>query len=763
MRSILRNTILRCLVLATVPVLTLLFYCLDRTPAQQDRQEGRAASAADASKTENYALLVGCTRYRRSIDELWGPANDVPLLAELLREHFGFAQEDITQLVGWPEAPEKRPTHENIVGAFNDLVEKAGPGVRIAILLSGHGTQVPIPESQTNPLDPKNPEPDGMDEVFLPADIESWSGDGLANAIRDNQIGGWLKAMRAEGAHVWILFDCCHSGTMTRGPGEERDRRVLPQTLGIPKRRLQEAASKANAVGAERSRGSGGPPEDAALERLADADQPGTVAAFYAAQSFEKAPELPRPSDAPRTREHYYGLLSYMVSQTLQQRTAPLTYRELGQLILSKYRGERGSRGPTPFFHGDLDQEVLGTRVWPDRARIVLQRDDGDLRLNAGELLGLNPGTILAVHPPPGVPEPDRILGHVRVTSVTPTTAAVESCKYQDHSETAADKLPELGRCEVVWQDVGEMRIRLALRPAEDPLLKEALQALNKEVRPLVNIVADSSEANWSLHRVRPEQAHRQYEIRLTEPKVLLVHAGTFLGGGQQGPAAEQEDSEPVSLAQRVFGRYPADDPQQLATVLARDLPKIFTWQNVWRIASRTGQASDDESQLTLDVRDEHGNEPIPSQLTAGQRIKVRLKNEGFDDLHVTLLFLDGNFGIEIIYTGALEGGEQLSKTGSITGDSVGAEGFIALAVPVEELQGPADYGFLKQTPLGHASRGSRGRMRGPPPESPFGQLMHAATFGTDTRGFATNTSDTPQVVSRSWVTLPGSGDAADR
>src|SRR5437588_613294 len=85
---------------------------------------------------------------------------------------------------------------------------RAGAGTQVVILMSGHGVQVPIPESQTDPLDPKNPEPDGKDEVFLPADVKSFTRAGLENAILDNQFDDWLTRLRARGAAVWILFDC---------------------------------------------------------------------------------------------------------------------------------------------------------------------------------------------------------------------------------------------------------------------------------------------------------------------------------------------------------------------------------------------------------------------------------------------------------------------------------------------------------------------------------------------------------------------------
>ena len=189
------------------------------------------ASAADAP--QRYALLVGCTHYdNRAIPALDGPLNDVAMWAKLLTEPKGFAfpPANVTRLAGWPEDVKARPTYANIVAAFEALLAKAGPGVQVFILLSGHGTQIPIPESQTDPLDPKNPEPDGMDEVFLPSDVKSWGGGDkrVENAIIDDQIGLWLDQLRDKGASVWIVFDCCHAGSMTRD-AEERTRTVDPE------------------------------------------------------------------------------------------------------------------------------------------------------------------------------------------------------------------------------------------------------------------------------------------------------------------------------------------------------------------------------------------------------------------------------------------------------------------------------------------------------------------------------------------------------
>ena len=54
-----------------------------------------------------------------------------------------------------------------------------------------------------------------------------------------------------------------------------------------------------------------------------------SLVAFYAAQPFETTPELPLPEGVSHVKEHYFGLLSFTLLQTLEQRQAPITYREL--------------------------------------------------------------------------------------------------------------------------------------------------------------------------------------------------------------------------------------------------------------------------------------------------------------------------------------------------------------------------------------------------------------------------------------------------
>ena len=97
-----------------------------------------------------------------------------------------------------------------IRAAFADLTEKAQPGDFIYLHFSGHGTQAPA-------LDPDS-ELDGLDELFLPVDIGKWNDSvgAVENALVDDEIGALIDGLRAKGADVWVVFDSCPSGTATR-------------------------------------------------------------------------------------------------------------------------------------------------------------------------------------------------------------------------------------------------------------------------------------------------------------------------------------------------------------------------------------------------------------------------------------------------------------------------------------------------------------------------------------------------------------------
>src|SRR5262249_52499865 len=148
----------------------------------------------------------------------------------------------------------------------------------------------------------------------------------------DDEIGKWLRAITAKKAFVWILFDCCHSGTMTRGTEVVRE---LPPDALVPQKELNKARQRA-ARRQEKTRG--GPPAKSAP--FVPTEPSDYLVATFACRPDETTPESPQPSKSPDAK--YYGLFTYTLVDILTKSAtskSPLTYRELVQRLQVKYAG----------------------------------------------------------------------------------------------------------------------------------------------------------------------------------------------------------------------------------------------------------------------------------------------------------------------------------------------------------------------------------------------------------------------------------------
>ncbi len=304
------------------------------------------AAQPAATKPTRRALLVGCTAYPNlpPHHQLEGPANDVPLVRDLLIRRYQFSPANIAELVeGAGEA--RRPTRALIRAGFEELAKSAGPGDRIVILMSGHGAQQPArPDDRT--------ELDGLDEVFLPADAGGWDRErkALINAIIDHELGAWVRAIQAKGASVWLIFDSCHSGTMIRGTDEEVLREVPAADL-VPKDVLAEAA---RAVQEVKRRG----PTAVIDDRLGSEAPSAGLVAIYASQDQELTVEKRLPDYS----SPYHGLMTYTLCKILNEATGPLTYAQLVRRIHDRYVAS-GRSGPMPMVEGpDIGRQVAGRR-----------------------------------------------------------------------------------------------------------------------------------------------------------------------------------------------------------------------------------------------------------------------------------------------------------------------------------------------------------------------------------------------------------------
>lgn len=202
------------------------------------------ALAAPGAAAADRALLVGVDQYADArVHETPGSEADARDLAELLRARFGFAGEGIKLLLG-PQA-----TGDAIVAAFREwLIAATAPGDRVFFHYAGHGSQLP---------DDDGDELDGFDETLAPYDTVPDTG---AHEIRDDEFGRLMAAL--AGRRVVMLFDSCHSGTISRAApvsprlGRFGGARYLPDPRQFVELQRAEAAGAAyTAVGASDERG----------------------------------------------------------------------------------------------------------------------------------------------------------------------------------------------------------------------------------------------------------------------------------------------------------------------------------------------------------------------------------------------------------------------------------------------------------------------------------------------------------------------------
>ncbi|SEC78057.1 Caspase domain-containing protein [Rhodobacter sp. 24-YEA-8] len=181
------------------------------------------------------AVLIGVGDYEYLDADLKGPPNDVRLMAEVLSGR-GIAPEAMTILTTDPaNLPEgatiAAPTRAGIFAALDQAAADAAPGDTLVFYFSGHGSQAP---------DLNGDEGGGYDEIFLPMDAKNWRGEiGMVeNAIIDDELNLWARALLARDVKLVGIIDACHSATGFRAidpdPAAGVARSLPPDALGIP-------------------------------------------------------------------------------------------------------------------------------------------------------------------------------------------------------------------------------------------------------------------------------------------------------------------------------------------------------------------------------------------------------------------------------------------------------------------------------------------------------------------------------------------------
>lgn len=156
------------------------------------------------------ALIIGIDKYnpptgqptRSPFADLNGAKNDALSIYSLITSRFNFPQKNITTLLN------DTATRDNIIVSLNKLLSDCKQGDIAFFFYAGHGSQV---------LNKKSREADQRDESIVPADY--WK-EGVKD-IRDKELATIFNLFLDKGIKLTVIMDCCHSGSLTRGPGSD--------------------------------------------------------------------------------------------------------------------------------------------------------------------------------------------------------------------------------------------------------------------------------------------------------------------------------------------------------------------------------------------------------------------------------------------------------------------------------------------------------------------------------------------------------------
>jgi hypothetical protein len=318
-----------------------------------------------------HALIIGIDRYSKFEEQyqLAGCVNDARLIKSVLIDHFDFGPSDIIEL------HDEAASQQGILMAMDRLVDAAGRDDIVVFHFSGHGSRrksVNVNEGT------------GMDSTIIPSD--SGCVDPYPNLeIIDDQIRDWIERLAQKTRNITLIFDCCHSGTITRDISGAKVRGVPPDPRSLEAMGVDPASLPAPAKTGTRSAGT------ASWMALNDSHVviSGCRDDEYSHEySFEQGDDLVRG-----------GALTHFLTRAVLQAKSGATWRDVFEIA----RQGVNTRFPQqhPQIEGAQDRELFGVRdITPLRYIPIVSAAGNVITLGGGAAHGLLVGSLWTAYSP---------------------------------------------------------------------------------------------------------------------------------------------------------------------------------------------------------------------------------------------------------------------------------------------------------------------------------------------------------------------------
>jgi hypothetical protein len=627
-------------------------------------------SAAGPNKR---ALLIGVNKYPNLPDysQLRGCVNDVEAMRNVLEATFKFPPANIRQLV------DEEATEKNIREAMEKLVADCGEGDIVVFHYSGHGSQIAA----------KGDKPLGYDESIMPYDSgrmnPNFPRQVAPRDIRDTEIQEWLSRLTRKTPHVTLIFDSCHSGSITRlGDGALAE----PRCRWVPPDPLPEGTAPSNVPSDGRApsrevSGSGWlPPDDRYVLLAACAAEQGAF-------------ELDNPGSAGTTRHGAFTFyLTSEIEQGLHDGANTFTYRDIWERVVTRVTGR--FQRQTPQLEGARDRRIFDVQDFsPMRYLLVTERRHDEVRLAGGAIHGLAVGSLWDIYPAGTklvTEAKEERQGVVKITEVKSISARAKIVMENPPGSIDANaRAVEVLRADPETQ----MLVRLAPSPAgHEQAFVELGQTLAQSG---ILKIADSTEG-------------ARAEVRMSVPHKAATQQGISSGGSTTGEAL-WEVTDGSSL---IMPRYAVAAPESRLRI-KDNLETIWRFQKLLEVRNDKSDLKGKVDFILL-KKDGDGNwQIVPEDETpiyqSEESIAFRVVNRSDAVIYVSVLDLGLSRRIDVLYPRSAASEPVGIKR---SGESTGAQNGGVLKVGEDageeiKLFFPDDLTFLTEESQGEIMEGS--------------------------------------------------------
>lgn len=570
------------------------------------------------------ALLIGVMNYAPSVyeiaGELRGPGPDVRLMVDVLMRS-GMDRSNIRVMLDasdyFPQNEIETPTRANILAALVELAQSTKPDDEIVIYLAGHGAQLPVELSET--------EPDGLDEIFLPSDFSISQDQGPQNFVRDDEIGYHIDQMIRAGANVWLIADTCHSGSLRRSDGTNAVARFVDLTGDN---------LKTSSVGT-------------LIDLPAQSDvSPGTFTGFYAARAGALAYETKPPG-----QKETHGLLTWSLAKALRQ-ASTATYGELARRVAANLWTLAHGRAD-PYFEGAMGARQMLARD-PKHQGIFGVSIAGHIEVHAGQLDGVGKGARIALQDGSGA-----VLFETEIVSAALSTAQgvipTEPTPQLDEIILSEGLDPKYFRQRWLQDRAPSLSARVVSHPINSrPSLGLQLEGLPNALKPeVLKAIAKMS------NKFKQKTTNAEFNIIGDAQTISLRPSPANAADALTLPARSSSMAQLKSLLQRVAKSY------AIGSVAAGLEDSLISRQIAADLSVAPGQADSSGNCHTTISIPEH-LEPI-ARATHCDRVTIEITNAGAWPVDVTPLYIAPDHKIYFLgtYAKSEQGGWRIPPNGS--------------------------------------------------------------------------------------------------